>query len=69
MMQIVDHGEKKQIIWDIEDPEDAKKAYDAFLQYIKQGWIAAIRDEELKRVLEFQAKYGELWFIPLAEGG
>jgi hypothetical protein len=69
MMQIVDHGEKKHMIWDIEDPEDVKKAYDTFLQYVKQGWIAAIRDKDLKRVLEFQAEYGELWFIPLAEGG
>jgi hypothetical protein len=57
------------MIWDINDPNEIWEARNTFFEYVKQGWIAAVREGELKRVLKFSSSYGEIWFIPLAEGG
>lgn len=68
-MEITDQGSKKRMIWDINDPSEIREAHSIFSRYVRQGWIAAVRDEELKRVLVFKSDYGEIWFIPLVEGG
>jgi hypothetical protein len=68
-VELTDQGSKKRLIWDINNPNETRDAQDIFFKYVKQGWIAAVREDELKRVLKFNSSYGEIWFIPLAEGG
>ena len=68
-MELTDQGSKKILKWDINDLKEIKEARDIFFKYVKQGWIAAVHEDELKRVLKFSSSYGEIWFIPLAEGG
>jgi hypothetical protein len=68
-VELTDQGSKKRMIWDINDPNEIWEARNTFFEYVKQGWIAAVREGELKRVLKFSSSYGEIWFIPLAEGG
>ena len=68
-MEITGQGSKKRMIWDINNPTEVREARETFFKFVKQGWIAAVRGEELKRVLKFSSSYGEIWFIPLVEGG
>ena len=62
-------GARIRLIWERGDGEDVEKARAFFVKLTRQGWLAARRDGEYKRVLEFKSDYGELWFIPLSEGG
>jgi len=57
------------LAWDRGDPEDVEKAESFFAELTRQGWLAARRENKLQRVLTFKPEYGELWFIPLSEGG
>jgi hypothetical protein len=58
-----------KITWEKEDKAETEKAKKFFEKMTRQGWIAAVHDGELRRILEFTPKYGEMWFIPLVEGG
>jgi hypothetical protein len=62
-------GSKIKIVWNPGDSEDIKKAKEFFLKQTRQGWLAAVHHTEYKRILKFDSEYGELWFIPLIEGG
>ena len=68
-MELTNQGSKKRMIWDINDPNEIREARNTFFKYVKQGWLAVVHEEELKRVLKFSSSYGEIWFIPLVEGG
>jgi len=68
-MDILKEGTKIVLTWRIKDAEDVEAAKGFFTKLTKQGWLAARRDGELRRILEFKPEYGELWFIPLSEGG
>jgi hypothetical protein len=69
IVELTDQDSKKRLIWDINDLNEIREARDIFFKYVKQGWIAAVSEDEFKRVLKFSSSYGEIWFIPLAEGG
>ncbi len=56
-------------MWDPRDSEDIETAMEFFLNQTRQGWLAAVYHAEYQRILEFDSEYGELWFIPLIEGG
>ena len=36
---------------------------------VERARLAAVHHAEYQRILEFDSEYGELWFIPLIEGG
>jgi len=62
-------GSEILLTWENEDAEDVEKAREFFIKLAKQGWLAARRNSGFQRILEFEPEYGELWFIPLSEGG
>ncbi len=68
-VNISKEGTKIILTWRIEDAKDFEEARGFFIKLTKQGWLAARRNGELRRILEFKPEYGELWFIPLSEGG
>ena len=68
-MKISKQGSKIKIVWDPRDSEDIETAMEFFLNQTRQGWLAAVYHAEYQRILEFDSEYGELWFIPLIEGG
>lgn len=68
-MQVYEEGARARLAWESENEADVEKARDYFMKLTKQCWIAARKDGELKRVLEFKPEYGELWFMPITEGG
>lgn len=68
-MKISEESTKIIITWRKDDPEDIEEAKGCFINFTRQGWLAARRNGELRRVLEFKPEYGELWFIPFSEGG
>jgi len=62
-------GSKIIITWRKEDPEDVAEARKFFTKLTMQGWLAARHDGRTQRILDFVPEHGELWFIPLSEGG
>jgi hypothetical protein len=68
-MEVYKRGSKIYIKWECEKSEDIKKAQELYNKLTRQGWLAAIHDGELKRILKFDPEYEELWFIPRVEGG
>jgi hypothetical protein len=68
-MKVTKHGNRYNIIWNIDDESDVQEAEEFFHKLTRQGWLAATKEEELRRVLDFNPIYRELWFIPLVEGG
>jgi len=68
-MKVSKEGSRIRLTWVCEDGEDVERARELFMKFTRQGWLAARRDGEYKRVLEFRPDYGELWFIPISEGG
>jgi hypothetical protein len=68
-MKIVEEGSQVRVTWEIKDEDDVDRARRYFTKLTNQGWIAATRNDEYKRILVFQPQLGELWFIPMAEGG
>ena len=58
-----------RVTWEKGDEEDIERARSFFMKLTRQGWLAARRDGEYRRVLEFRPEHGELWFIPFSEGG
>ncbi len=68
-MKISKQGSKIKIVWDPNDSEDIEIAREFFSNQTRQGWLAAVRHAEYHRILEFNSEIGELWFIPLSEGG
>lgn len=58
-----------QITWKVNDADDVEKARRYYMRLTRQGWLAAVREAEMRRIIEFKPEYGELFFIPLAEGG
>ena len=68
-MKVSKHGAKIKIIWNRRDSEDVERARSFYLKQTRQGWLAAVHRHEFRRILEFDPEYGELWFIPLSEGG
>ncbi len=68
-MKASKEGARIRLVWESGDKEDVERARKFFVELTRQGWLAARRDGEYKRVLEFKADYGELWFIPISEGG
>jgi hypothetical protein len=68
-MKVSKEGTRIKITWRSEDSKDVERARDFFMKLTRQNWLAAKRNSELQRILEFKSEYGELWFIPLVEGG
>ena len=68
-MKTSEEGARIRLTWDSRDEEDVERARGFFAKLTGQGWLAARRNGEYRRVLEFDPEYGELWFIPLSEGG
>jgi hypothetical protein len=68
-MRASKEGTRIKLTWNSDNEEDTEKAGTFFLKLTKQGWLAAKFDGKYRRVLEFIPDYGELWFIPLSEGG
>ena len=68
-MEITKDGMLIKLSWDSGDKGDVEKAMNFFLKLTRQGWLAARRDDDFRRVLDFDPNYGELWFIPISEGG
>jgi len=62
-------GSRIVIRWVPEDPIEVEEARRFFVRLTREGWLAAKHNGELRRILEFKPEYGELWFIPLSEGG
>jgi len=68
-MKTSKEGARIKVTWEKEDEKDVEEARGFFLKLTRQGWLAATRDGEYRRVLDFRPEDGELWFIPLSEGG
>lgn len=68
-MKVFKEVSKINIKWECEKSEDVKKAQELYNKLTRQGWLAAIYDGELRRILKFDPSYEELWFIPIIEGG
>ena len=68
-MKVSKEGTRIKIAWRKENSKDVERARDFFMELTRQNWLAAKRNSELQRILEFKSEYGELWFIPLVEGG
>jgi hypothetical protein len=68
-MRVFKEGIRIRIIWESSDEEDVEKARDFFTKLTRQGWLTATYDGEYRRILDFKTDYGELWFIPISEGG
>jgi len=68
-LNVSEEGAKIVLSWETEDLRDVQKAKDIFMKLTRQGWLAARRNDGLRRTLEFNPEDGELYFIPLAEGG
>jgi hypothetical protein len=68
-MDVFEEGNRIRISWERTDEEDVNKAREFFEKLTRQSWIAASKQQEYRRILEFKSEYGELWFIPISEGG
>ena len=68
-MEITKDGIRIKLSWDSGNKSDVEKAMNFFMKLTRQGWLAARRDDDFRRVLDFDPNYGELWFIPISEGG
>ena len=68
-MEITKDGIRIKLSWDSGSEDDIEKAMNFFTKLTRQGWLAARRDDEFRRVLDFDPDYEELWFIPISEGG
>jgi hypothetical protein len=68
-MQTLRVGSRIRLTWESSNGRDVNEAREFFSRQTRQGWLAARRNSEYKRVLEFNPEHGELWFIPLSEGG
>jgi len=63
---------KIMIRWDIKNKRDIEEARRFFKDLTSQGWLATYISKEngkRRRALEFTPTQGELYFIPLSEGG
>lgn len=68
-MQVHEEGTRIRLTWETENEDDVEKARDHFTKLTRQCWVAARKNGELRRILEFKPEYGELWFIHISEGG
>jgi hypothetical protein len=68
-MKTSKEGARIRLTWQRDEEGDVEEAREFFTKLTRQGWLAARRDGEYRRVLEFRPEYGELWFIPISEGG
>jgi len=68
-MKVSEEGTWIRLTWNTNDEQEVEKARDYFMKLTKQGWIAAKRKGDLKRILDFNPECEEIWFIPLTEGG
>ena len=68
-MNVAKNGVTIVLRWRKDDVEDSAKARAFFTNLVRQGWLATKRNGGRQRVLDFKAEYGELVFIPFAEGG
>ena len=68
-MKVSEENTRIRLTWEADSVEDIEKARDFFSGLTRQGWLAVRSDGESKRVLDFRPEYGELSFIPIAEGG
>jgi hypothetical protein len=68
-MEIYEEGITKKLTWQSGDEEDVNRALEFFTKLTRQGWLAVKKNGGYKRVLEFRPEYGELWFMPIVEGG
>jgi len=68
-MNVFEEGNRIRISWETTDEEDVNKAREYFEKLTRQSWIAASKQQEYRRILEFKPEYGELLFIPISEGG
>jgi len=68
-MKVSEEGIRRRLTWQANDEKDVEEARDYFMKLTRQGWLAARHNGEYKRILTFVPEYGEIWFIPLAEGG
>lgn len=70
-MEVSEEGTRIKVTWKIGDPTDIESARDFFMKLTRQGWLAATREEQARyrRVLDFNPECGELWFVPISEGG
>jgi hypothetical protein len=57
------------VTWIIEDSGDVEKARKFFKKYTEQGWLAVKVKGKMTRLLNFEPRYGKIFFIPLSEGG
>ena len=62
-------GSKIILEWVLKTSKTLGKVEGFFVKLTRQGWLAAVNNGALRRVLDFKAEYGRLWFIPLSEGG
>jgi len=63
---------KIRIRWDVKSKKDIEEARRLFLNLTRQGWLATYiskEDGKRRRALKFISTQGELYFIPLSEGG
>ena len=68
-MNILKKDSKIIISWIIDDSLDVEKARKFFKEYTEQGWLAVKDNGKMIRVLNFEPRYGKVFFIPLSEGG
>jgi hypothetical protein len=68
-MKASKEGARVKLIWNTIDAEDIEEAEAFFVKLTKQGWLALKFEGKYSRVVEFIPDLGELWFIPLSEGG
>ena len=68
-MEVHEEGIARKMTWKSEDEDDVTKALQFYMKLTRQGWLAARKNREYHRVLEFKPEFGELWFIPITEGG
>jgi len=63
---------KIRIKWDVKSKKDIEEARRFFMNLTRQGWLATYiskEDGKKHRALKFIPTQGELYFIPLSEGG
>jgi hypothetical protein len=68
-MEVYQEGITKRLTWKSEDKGDVNRALEFFMTLTRQGWLAVKKNGEYKRVLEFKPEYGELYFMPIVQGG
>ncbi len=60
-----------RLVWDRRNPEEVKAAEAKFREHVRGGWLAYYLDANKERVqvFVFNPDLGEVFLIPLVEGG